>query len=126
MDLDNLVKSNKEIIAFVNNWPGRSQPFHIKKNLLLTPYIGTLDIATARFNSILLRLSEHKLLQKQFQPDVIECQKTIKKFYKNTLRLKTFPKFFIPFFKWRLHRLGIRKIPKIKATYKSLLITIDD
>ena len=126
MDLDNLLKSNKEIIAYVNNWPGMSQPLHINNNFLLTPYIGTLDIATARFNSFLLRLSEHKLLQKQFQPDVLECQKTIKKFYKNTLRLKTFPKFFIPFFKWRLHRLGIRKIPKIKATYKSLLITIDD
>ena len=64
MDLDNLVKANKEVIAFINNWPGKDKPFHIKKNLLLTSYIGTLDIATARFNSILLRLSEHKLLYK--------------------------------------------------------------
>lgn len=126
MDLDNLVKANKEVIAFINNWPGKDKPFHIKKNLLLTSYIGTLDIATARFNSILLRLSEHKLLQKQYEPDVLECQNTIQKFYKNTLRLRTYPKALIPFFKWRLHRLGIRKIPKIKATYKSLLITIDD
>ena len=126
MNLDSFVKDNKQVIDFINNWPGKNQPFHIKKNLLLTPYVGTLDIATSRFNSMLLRLSEHKLLQKQYEPDVLECQNTIQKFYKNTLRLKTYPKVLIPFFKWRLHRLGISKIPKIKATYKSLLITIDD
>ena len=72
MNLDYFVKANKQVIDFINNWPGKNQPFHIKKNLLLTPYVGTLDIATSRFNSMLLRLSEHKLLQKQYEPDVLE------------------------------------------------------
>ena len=74
MNLKKLVLANQKIIAFVNEWPGNSQPFHIKKNLLLTPYVGTLDVATARFNSILLRLSEHPLMIEHFRTDVASCQ----------------------------------------------------
>ena len=125
MNFGDLVKNNSQIIKFVNEWPGRNQPFHIKKELLLTPYIGTLDIASARFNSILLRLSEHPLHKSTFEKDIAECNKILRKFFINTLRLRTWPKFFVPLFKYRLKRIGTKQIPKIKATYKKVLTTID-
>ena len=90
-----------------------------KKMNIKTICIGNFYIGGTGKTSLCIKIN--KILNKR---KIKSC--FIKKFYKNTLRLKTFPKFFIPFFKWRLHRLGIRKIPKIKATYKSLLITIDD
>ena len=125
MDLKKLVLANQKIIEFVNEWPGNSQPFHIKKNLLLTPYVGTLDVATARFNSILLRLSEHPLMIEHFRTDVASCQSIIQKFYRNTIRLQTWPHFMRKILQWRLHRIGISSVPKIKSTYRKLLITID-
>jgi len=42
------------------------------------------------------------------------------------LKLRTWPKIFIPFFKWRLKRIGVKHIPKIKATYKAICKKTDD
>tara|TARA_E500000178_G_C16754077_1_gene631692 strand:- start:77 stop:463 length:387 start_codon:yes stop_codon:yes gene_type:complete len=125
MNLSDLVKSNRQIIQFVNDWPGKDQPFHIKKNLELTKYIGTLDIATSRFNTILLRLSEHPIMKEQFANDVAKCNLIIKKFFVNTIRLKTWPKAIKPFIRWRLHRIGTKQIPKIKLTLKNVIDTVD-
>lgn len=126
MDFNDVVKNNKQIIDFVNAWPGRTQPFHIKKDLLLTPYVGTLDIASARLNSILIRLSEHPLLKSEYEQDVKICNEILNKFFRTTLKLRTWPKIFIPFFKWRLKRIGVKHIPKIKATYKAICKKTDD
>ena len=125
MNLSDLVKSNRQIIQFVNDWPGKDQPFHIKKNLELTRYIGTLDVASSRFNTILLRLSEYPIIKQQFEKDVKQCHGILKKFFVYTLRLKTWPKGLKPFVKWRLHRIGTLQIPKIKLTLKNLIDTID-
>jgi len=97
MNFNDIVKNNRQIIDFVNAWPGRTQPFHIKKDLLLTPYVGTLDIASARLNSILLRLSEHPLLKSEYEQDVKICNEILNKFFRTTLKLRTWPKIFIPF-----------------------------
>jgi hypothetical protein len=125
MQLHSIVQANKQVIDFVNNWPDKEQPFHIKQNLLLTKYIGTLDVATSRFNTILLRLSEHPIMQSDFENSVLDCQNVIHKFYINTCRLTQWPKFTQSYLKWRLHRLGTRQIPKIKKTLNIVLTTID-
>jgi len=125
MNFNELVKSNRQIIQFVNNWSGKDQPYHIKKNLELIKYIGTLDVASSRFNTILLRLSEHPMMKEQFANDVSQCNSIIKKFFVNTLRLKTWPKAIKPFIRWRLHRIGTQQIPKIKSTLKKVIDTVD-
>ena len=125
MNYSELVKSKSKIIIFVNEWPGKDQPFHIRKNLELTKYIGTLDVASSRFNTILLRLSEHPMMKEQFANDVQQCNLILKKFFVNTLRLKTWPKVIQPFVKWRLHLIGTRQIPKIKLTLKNVIDTVD-
>jgi len=115
-----LVKNNKQIIEFVNAWPGKDQPFHIKKKLLLTKYVGTLDIASSRLNTILLRLSENPLLKDEFSKDVENCNKILRKFFRYTLRIRTWPKALLPFVKWQLHRIGTKDIPKIRLTLKQI------
>lgn len=120
MNFDDIVKSNRQIIQFVNDWPGKDQPFHIKKNLELTKYVGTLDIASSRLNTILLRLSEHPMIKDEFSKDVLECNKILKKFFKYTLRIKTWPKALLPFVKWQLHRIGTKGIPKIRLTLEKI------
>ena len=36
-------------------------------------YVGTLDYATARFNTILLRLSEDPIMLDEFMPEARDC-----------------------------------------------------
>ena len=79
MNLSEYVKANREVISFVNKWPDKDKPFHIKQNLLLTKYVGTLDVATSRFNTILLRLSEHPMMHDEFKSSVMDCQTIIQK-----------------------------------------------
>ena len=77
-------------------------------------YYGTLDYATARFNSALLKLSQDRLLDQKLKGDVHECFKIIQDFYKNVQRYKQWPSITKPFIKLVLHRIGTKRIPKIK------------
>ena len=77
-------------------------------------YVGTLDYATARFNTILLRLSEDPIMLDEFMPEARDCFDGIQSFYKNTQRLITWPWIFKPVAKVVLHMIGTRQIPKIK------------
>ena len=104
MHVDDYVRANKEIIEFVQN----AVPGAIDK------YVGTLDYATARFNTILLRLSEEPLMLDEFMPEARVCFDAIQSFYKNTQRLITWPWMFKPVAKVVLHMIGTRQIPKIK------------
>jgi len=104
MHVDDYVRANKEIIEFVQN----AIPGAINK------YVGTLDYATARFNTILLRLSEEPLMLDEFMPEARVCFDAIQSFYKNTQRLITWPWMFKPIAKIVLHSIGTRQIPKIK------------
>ena len=112
MHVDDYVRANKEIIEFVQN----AVPGAIDK------YVGTLDYATARFNTILLRLSEEPLMLDEFMPEARVCFDAIQSFYKNTQRLITWPWMFKPIAKIVLHSIGTRQIPKIK----SLLDKVDN
>jgi len=64
-------------------------------------------------------------MKEQFANDVSQCNSIIKKFFVNTLRLKTWPKAIKPFIRWRLHRIGTQQIPKIKSTLKKVIDTVD-
>jgi|TARA_B110001454_G_scaffold68685_1_gene67090 hypothetical protein len=104
MYLDDYVRANKEVIVFVQN----TVPGAIDK------YVGTLDHATARFNTILLKLSQEPLLLDESMYETRECFDAIQSFYKNTLRLITWPFIFKPLVKVILYGIGTRRIPKIK------------
>ena len=104
MYIEDYVKGNKEVIDFVQN----AVPGAIDK------YVGTLDYATARFNTILLRLSEDPIMLDEFMPEARDCYEAIQAFYKNTQRLITWPWLFKPVAKVMLHIIGTSQIPKIK------------
>ena len=74
MNFREYVESNQTVVQFVKDaMPG-----------LNDKYIGTLDYATARFNTILLRLSEDPLKADQYRQDAIECFEIIQGFYAYT------------------------------------------
>ena len=112
MYIEDYVKGNKEVIDFVQNAvPGA-----------IDTYVGTLDYATARFNTALLRMSENPLMLDELMPEARDCYEAIQAFYENTQRLITWPWMFKPIAKIVLHRIGTRQIPKIK----SLLDKVDN
>tara|TARA_B100001057_G_scaffold451148_1_gene493856 strand:+ start:1532 stop:1915 length:384 start_codon:yes stop_codon:yes gene_type:complete len=124
--LNGHLKQTSDIINYVKSWSGHQQPYHIKKHLLLTKYIGTLDKALTRFNTLLLRLNEHPLLLAEHVHDLDKCSKIIRNFYINTKRLDTWPMWLRRFLVWNLHRLGTKQIPFIKKLHDKVLTKIND
>ena len=106
MTLDQYVIENKKVIELVKN---KNQNDHV-----LGKYYGTLDYATARFNTILLKLSQDRLLEDKLKDDVRDCFDIIQKFYKNVKRYESWPFFTKPFFRTVLYGIGTRQIPTIK------------
>tara|TARA_Y100000748_G_scaffold286838_1_gene270472 strand:- start:571 stop:951 length:381 start_codon:yes stop_codon:yes gene_type:complete len=106
MKLDSFVKKNEKVMAMLKDkTPGRED---------VDMYYGTLDYATARFNTILIKLSQDRLLEDKVKKDVEECFTAIQDFYKNVQRYRSWPSFTKPFIKMILHRIGTKKIPNIK------------
>jgi hypothetical protein len=100
------VLKNQEIVqAIKDRLPGDPK---------LDMYYGTLDYATARFNTILLRLSQDQILAQENQTDVHECFETIQAFYRNVQRYDAWPRPFKFIIGTVLHGIGTRRIPKIK------------
>jgi len=60
MDLRHYVRENQHVMEFVQH----STPGVIDK------YVGTLDYATARFNTILLKLSQEPLRAHEHRQDI--------------------------------------------------------
>lgn len=108
--LDHFVKANKVIVNFVSDAiPG-----------VIDSYTGTLDHATARFHTILLKLSQQPLLLDEKYPEVQECFDAIQSFYYFTQKFLTWPYFMKPVAKFMLYIIGTRRIPKIKKLYQTL------
>ena len=131
MNLNNFVEANKEIINFVGDWNAdenvrQSSYLNGGPIKLETKYIGTLDHATARFNTILLRLAEHPLTIDEHTSEILDCQSAIQHFYKNTIRLMSWPRITHPILQWNLHGIGTRQIPKIKKLLNKLITNIND
>ncbi len=104
MDLRHYVRDNQQVMEFVRH----STPGVIDK------YIGTLDYATARFNTILIKLSQDPLRADQHQNEIDECFKIIQNFYNHTKKYLTWPYVLKPVIALKLHWTGITQIPKIK------------
>lgn len=115
MNLNDIVKSNNEILTLIQkDHPGR-----------LNMYIGTLDTAMARFNTVLLKLSQDPLLEQQYSLGITYCQNAIQDFYKNTKRLRDWPSITRPLIKLVLHYIGTQRIPEIKQLHDKIIINND-
>jgi hypothetical protein len=104
MDFRSYVERNQKVIDFVRD----VTPGHIDK------YTGTLDYACARFNTILLKLSQHPLKADAHKNHVEECFDIIQSFHEYTKRLINAHWIFGPILKLILHYKGKVHIPKIK------------
>ena len=106
MDFRHFVEENSKIIQAVQDrTPGDER---------IDMYYGTLDYATARFHTILLRLSQDRILAQEHAVEVMECFETIQAFYSNVKRYEAWPRLFRHIVAMMLHGIGTRRIPKIK------------
>ena len=76
MNLKDFVLQNQEIIEFINDRVGGNET--------IDKYYGTLDYATARFHTILVKISQDKILEAENQSEVLECFNAIQDFYKTS------------------------------------------
>ena len=83
MNLKDFVLENQKIIELVKDRVGGQHDVDM--------YYGTLDYATARFNTILLKLSQDRLLEETVKSDVEDCFKTIQDFYTYLQRYRFWP-----------------------------------
>ena len=106
MTLRKFVIDNKKIIELVKDRvPGRED---------VDMYYGTLDYATARFNTILIKLSQDAVLEEIHKKDTLDCFNAIQDFYKNVQRYRFWPFFCKPFIKIVIHRIGTKRIPMVR------------
>ena len=100
------VLANQEIVQQIKD--------RLPGNEKLDMYFGTLDYATSRFNTILLKLSQDKIKEQEYELEVHDCFEAIQAFYKNVKRYDNSPKIFKFVFAIMLHGIGTRRISKIK------------
>ena len=112
MNLKDFVIENQKVIALVKDRVGGNDQVDM--------YYGTLDYATSRFHTILLKLSQDKIKEQEHTVDLVECFETIQAFYKNVQRYRFWPKFTRPLISILLHGIGSRRIPKIKRLLQKL------
>ena len=102
---DYVLENEKIIQAIRDRTPGDER---------LDMYYGTLDYATARFHTILLKLSQDRILEQEHALEVLECYEAIQAFYSNVKRYEAWPNFFKHIVAIVLHGIGTRRIQKIK------------
>ena len=112
MNLKDFVLENRKIIDLVKDRTGGQDDVDI--------YYGTLDYATARFNTILIKLSQDKIKEVEHTTEVLECFDAIQDFYNNVQRYRFWPKIIRPLIKLNLYGIGTRRIPKIKRLLEQL------
>ena len=112
MKLDQYVLENKKVIDLVKD--------KVPGDDAVDMYYGTLDYATARFNTILIKLSQDAVLEEINKQDTLDCFNAIQDFYKNVQRYRFWPKFTRPFIKMILHGIGTKRIPLIKKLLNRL------
>jgi hypothetical protein len=112
MNYRQYVLDNQKIIrAIKDSLPG--DDFLEKKE-------GTLDMACARFNTILLKLIQEPLKADEYDKKLIECKKAIDKFYFYTNKYRFTNNIKKWYYKIVLHIIGTRQIPKIKKLLEVL------
>ena len=112
MDLTYYVKQNQELIDDIKSrTPGQDD---------VDMYYGTLDYATARFNTILIKLSQDKVLAEVHKKDILNCFDIIQEFYKNVQRYRFWPRLTRFVIKRIIHNIGTKRIPAIKRLLNRL------
>ena len=110
MDLRSYVRENRQVMEFVQHaTPG-----------VIDKYVGTLDYATARFNTILLKLSQDPLGADEHSNAIDECFNVIQRFYTDTKKYLTWPYLLKPIMALKLHLAGTIQIPKIKSLLEKI------
>ena len=112
MNLKEFVLENKKVIDLVKD--------KVPGDDAVDMYYGRLDYATARFNTILIKLSQDAVLEEINKQDTLDCFNAIQDFYKNVQRYRFWPKFTRPFIKMILHGIGTKRIPLIKKLLNRL------
>ena len=112
MNLKDFVIKNRKIIELVKDRVGGEN--------VVDMYYGTLDYATARFNTILIKLSQDKIKEIEHTTEVFDCFNAIQDFYNNVQRYRFWPKITRPLIKLNLYGIGTRRIPKIKNLLEKL------
>ena len=112
MNLKDFVIENQKIIELVKD--------KVPGNDRMDMYYGTLDYATARFHTILIKLSQDKIKEIEHTTEVLDCFNAIQDFYNNVQRYRFWPKIIRPLIKLNLHSIGTKRIPKIKNLLKKL------
>ena len=84
MNLKEFVLENKKVIDLVKD--------KVPGDDAVDMYYGTLDYATARFNTILIKLSQDAVLEEINKQDTLDCFKAIQDFYKSVQRYRYRPK----------------------------------
>ena len=102
-----LVKRNQRILDYCQR-RSRTDVY----NQMLT---ASMDVAIARLNTILLRLIQHPLEAEQHRAEVELCQLAIDDFFGLIVDMDTWPRFTHWWWRWRLHRVGTKKIPRIRT-----------
>lgn len=112
MDLKYYVTQNQKLIEDIKSrTPGQDD---------VDMYYGTLDYATARFHTILIKISQDRILEQIHSKDVLECFNTIQDFYKNVQRYRFWPGFTRFVIKRIIHNIGTKRIPAIKRLLNRL------
>jgi len=112
MNLKDFVLENQKIIELVRDKVAGENDVDM--------YYGTLDYATARFHTILIKLSQDKIKQIEHTTEVLDCFNAIQDFYNNVQRYRFWPKIVRPLIKLNLYGIGTRRIPKIKNLLEKL------
>ena len=112
MKLQEYVLENQEIISAIKD----RVPGDVKEDMLY----GTLDYATARFHSILLKLSQDEIKKWSHRWDVKDCFDIIQKFYSYTKKYCNGNMLQRLYYKVILHKIGTQEIPKIKKLLEKL------
>ena len=112
MNLKDFVLENQKVISLVKD--------RVAGDTNVDMYYGTLDYATARFHTILIKLSQDRVLEQMHITDVKECFDTIQDFYKYVQRYRFWPRITRPFLKTILHGIGTKRVPAIKRLLNRL------
>ena len=112
MNLKDFVLENQKIIELVKDRVAGENDVDM--------YYGTLDYATARFHTILIKLSQDKIKEVEHTTEVLDCFNAIQDFYNNVQRYRFWPKITRPLIKLNLYGIGTRRIPKIKNLLQKL------
>ena len=102
--LDAMVRQNQDIIEYLRH------AHYIGDYSML---VGSLDYAISRINTVILRLSQYPLLADEYFAELKSCHCSVRLFHLNMVRTETWPRFLQWYPRFRLHRIGIKKFPRI-------------